>query len=122
MSVRQDRWIVLRFPTLASFERADAFPIRHPFWESWRDSAAPRLSTCYGAAMNEWRKLGRGEKARSDRMWVRSDLGAFGQFQSVLHVNAQVAHRAVDLGMAEKDLNGAEVASRLVDDRCFRAP
>ena len=55
-------------------------------------------------------------------MWARSDLSAFGQFQSVLHVNAQVADRAVNLGMAEKDLDRAEIASRLVDDRCFRAP
>jgi len=78
--------------------------------------------SCQSANVNERPKLG-GEKGRlSVWKWVRSDLGAFGQFQSVLHVNAQVAHRAVDLGMAEKDLNSAEVASRLVDDRCFRAP
>ena len=62
------------------------------------------------------------KSAVSDRMWVRSDLSAFSQFQSVLHVNAQIAHRAVDFGMTEEDLNGAEIASRLVDDRCFRAP
>ena len=62
------------------------------------------------------------EEGVNVRFWVRSDLGAFGEFQSVLHVNAQVAHRAIDLGMAEKNLNGAEVTSSLVDDRCFRAP
>ena len=50
--------------------------------------------------------------------WVRSDLSAFGQLKRVLHINAEVAHRAVDLGMSEKDLNGAETARRLVDDRC----
>jgi hypothetical protein len=79
-------------------------------------------SVPFAFGMNEWLKLGRARRGVSVRNWVRSDLGAFGQFQSVLHVNAQVAHRAVDLGMAEKDLNGAEVASRLVDDRRFRAP
>jgi hypothetical protein len=72
--------------------------------------------------MNEGPKLGSGNYPVNVHNWVLSDLGAFGQFQSVLHVNAQVAHRAVDLGMAEKDLNSAEVTSRLVDDRCFRAP
>jgi hypothetical protein len=58
----------------------------------------------------------------NDRFWVRSDLSAFGHLQSVLNVNARVADRAVDLGMAEKDLNGAEVASRFVGDGCVRAP
>jgi hypothetical protein len=72
--------------------------------------------------MNEGPKLGMPERALNGDLWVLSDLGAFGQFQSVLNVNAQVAHRAVDLGMAKKDLNSAEVTSRLVDDRRFRAP
>ena len=38
------------------------------------------------------------------RLWVGSDLSAFGQFQSILHVNAQIADRAVDLGMTEKPI------------------
>ena len=71
--------------------------------------------------LNELPVLGWAQAVLNDRFWgwvqpVCSDLSAFGQFQSVLDVNAQVAHRAVDLGMAEKDLNGAEVASRLVYD------
>ena len=68
------------------------------------------------AKMNQRPKLGSEGRGVNVGFGVRSDLGAFGQFQSVLHVNAQVAYRAVDLGMAKKDLNGAEVASRLVDD------
>ena len=63
--------------------------------------------------MSGWRKqLWRPER----RLLVRSHLSAFSQLQGILYVNAQVAHRAVDLGMAEKDLNGAEVARRLVND------
>ena len=34
----------------------------------------------------------------------------------------QAAHGAVDLGMAEKNLDGSEIAGRLVDDRRFRPP
>lgn len=33
----------------------------------------------------------------------------FGQLQSVFHINAQIAQRAIDLDMAEVDVNGAEV-------------
>ena len=61
----------------------------------------------------EWSRSGSRTLAVTGRDWVCLDLSAFGQFQSVLYVNAQVADRAVDPGMAEKDLNGAEVASRL---------
>lgn len=68
---------------------------------------------------NERLNVGSVDRAANVRFWIGSDLSAFGQFQSILHVHAQVADRAVDLGMAEKDLNGAEIASCLVDDRCF---
>jgi hypothetical protein len=87
------------------------FPL--PFTTFIVDDHAPRAVS---AGMNECFKLWSGEGRANFRVWVHSDLGAFGQFQSVLYVNAQVAHRAVDLGMAEENLNGAEVASRLVDD------
>ena len=38
----------------------------------------------------------------NDRIWVRSNLSAFSQFQSVLYVNAQIAHRAVNFGMTRR--------------------
>ena len=66
-----------------------------------------RMREVANSKLNECLRLVSGEAHLNVRLWVVSDLGAFGQFQSVLHVNAQVAHRAVDLGMAEKDLNGA---------------
>jgi hypothetical protein len=39
--------------------------------------------------------------------WVWSDLRSFRQLQGILHVNTQIPYHAVDLGMAEKDLNRA---------------
>lgn len=84
--------------------------------------AIPAALQVGGEPMNKCPELGSGDGRLNVRVWVGSDLGAFGKFKSILHVDAQVAHRAVNLGMAEEDLNGAEIASRLVDDRCLRAP
>ncbi len=60
----------------------------------------PGFAISIGDQMPERSVLGREPRSPNDRVWVRSDLSAFGQFQSVLHVNAQIAHGAVDLGMA----------------------
>lgn len=57
--------------------------------------------------LNESPKLGSLTIAVNGRKWVCSDLSASGQLERVLHINAEVANRAVDLGMAEQDLNGA---------------
>ena len=48
---------------------------------------------------------------------VTSDLSAFGQFQSVFDINAEVADGTLDLRMAEKDLYRAQVGRRLLDDQ-----
>jgi hypothetical protein len=47
-------------------------------------------------------------------LWVCSDLGSFRQFESILHVNSEVAHSAVDFRVAEQDLDGAKIAYRLI--------
>jgi hypothetical protein len=39
-----------------------------------------------------------------------SDLGAFCQSKRVLYVDAEVPDRALDLRMAEQDLNGTEIS------------
>lgn len=57
-----------------------------------------------------------------DQTWVHSDLGSLREFEGVLHVHAKIAHRALDLGVAEQDLNGAEIACCFVDDRRLGAP
>ena len=42
--------------------------------------------------------------------------------QRVLHIDAKVAHRVLDLGVTKQDLDGADVSRRLVDHRRLRAP
>lgn len=41
--------------------------------------------------------------------------------KSTFYVDAQVSHGVLDLGVTEQDLDGSEVAGRLVDHRCLRA-
>jgi hypothetical protein len=72
------------------------------------------------ASMNEGPKLGSGNYPANVHNWVSSDFGPFCQLQRILDVHAEVAHRAVYFGMAEEDLNGAEIPRRLVDDRSLR--
>src|ERR1043166_6737233 len=67
---------------------------------SWEDLEGRRTPLCGSAA--------------------KSDLRSLRQFEGVFHVNAEVADGALDLGMPEQDLNGAQVARRLVDDGRFR--
>ena len=51
--------------------------------------------------MPEGQKRGCCMALLSVHIWVRSYLSAFSQFQSILHVNAQITDRAVDFGMTE---------------------
>jgi hypothetical protein len=51
--------------------------------------------------LNERPKLVCGTGTLDGRMWVCSDFGPFCQLQRILHVHAEVAHRAVYFGMAE---------------------
>lgn len=75
--------------------------------------------------MNELPLLGSGGAGLDDHMWVesaRSDFGSFGQLEGIFDVNAEIADGAFNLGMPQKDLNGAQVAGRLLDDRRLGAP
>ena len=53
---------------------------------------------------------------------LRLDLGTLRDLQSILDINAEVADGALDLGMTGQDLDGAQVAGCLVDDRHLGAP
>jgi len=46
----------------------------------------------------------------------------FGEAERVFDIHGQISYRASNLCAIEKQLNGAQVARRLVDDRRFRAP
>ena len=50
-----------------------------------------------------------------------SDLGSLSQEERVLPVDAKIAHRVLDLGVTEQDLDGADVSCRLVNHRRLRA-
>ena len=56
--------------------------------------------------MNGCPKMGSAQPL-NDRFCVVSDLGAFGQFQSVFDIHAEVADGTFNLRMAEKNLNCA---------------
>ena len=45
-----------------------------------------------------------------------SDLGVFGKGKRILHVDPKIAHRILNLTMAEKDLDSAQVAGGTIDD------
>jgi len=53
--------------------------------------------------MNEWQKWENHKGAACVALEVCSDLSSFSQFQGILDVNPEVAHRAVNLCMAEQD-------------------
>lgn len=50
-----------------------------------------------------------------------SDFRPLCQQQSVLHVDTKISDRVLNLGVTEQDLDGADVASRLVDHGRLRA-
>ena len=47
---------------------------------------------------------------------LRSDFRSLGELEGIFHIDTQVPHGVFDLGMAEQDLNRAEIARGLVDD------
>lgn len=52
---------------------------------------------------------------------IDSDLSVLSKGKRVLHVNPEIAHRVLNLAVTEKDLDGAKVAGRPVDDRRLRS-
>src|SRR4029079_17914722 len=51
-----------------------------------------------------------------------SDVNLFRYCQSIIYFNAQVPHRAFDLGMSKEQLNGPEISGSSVDQGSFCAP
>lgn len=52
---------------------------------------------------------------------VMLNLHALREHQGILHINAKIANRCLDLGMAKQDLYGAQIAGLLVDEGCLRS-
>ena len=51
-----------------------------------------------------------------------SDVNLFGYGERIIHLNTEVTHGALDLGVPEQQLNCAEVAGSAIDQRCLRSP
>lgn len=51
----------------------------------------------------------------------RSDVDLLGDLDGIIHLDAEVAHRALDLRMSEQKLDGSEVPGSPVDHDCLRA-
>jgi len=66
-----------------------------------------RMREVANSKLNECLRLVSAEAHLNVRLWVVSDLGAFGQFQSVFDIHAEVADGTFNLRMAEKNLNCA---------------
>lgn len=52
----------------------------------------------------------------------RLDLGLLRDLERIVHFDAKVANRTLQLGMAKQQLNGPQILRAFVDQRCFRAP
>ena len=50
------------------------------------------------------------------------DINLFGYCQRVIDLNAEIADRALDLGVPEQELHGSQVAGAPIDQRRLRAP
>jgi len=50
-----------------------------------------------------------------------SDVNLFGYGQRIVHLDAEVAHSALDLGVPKQQLDRAEVAGSAIDQRCLRS-
>ena len=101
-------------------------------------------ATPWSAVANTWRNAGNGRwwcnrtfpvtaptdgnvpsaprpSARRRRGTNGSDFGIFGKGKRVFHIDAEVAHRVLELAMTEKDLDCTQVTSCSVNDRCLRS-
>lgn len=52
----------------------------------------------------------------------RLDLGLLGDLQRIVHINAEVANRTFQLGMAKEQLNGPQVLRAAIDQGCLGSP
>jgi len=56
---------------------------------------------------------------RSQVSWHQLNFYAFGQCQRILNIHAKIPNSILYLCMPQKDLHGAQVAGRFIDDRRF---
>src|SRR6266852_7730431 len=73
-----------------------------------------RLTYRLSPLMALQRRLGRGKASRLCP--CSSDVDLFGYGESVVDLNAEIAHRALNLLVPQQQLNGPQVASAAVDE------
>jgi hypothetical protein len=67
--------------------------------------------------------ISRREKGRADGLCpARSNVDLLGCNESVVNVDAEVAHSTFNLGVTEKELHGAQIPRAAIDQRCFGSP
>lgn len=49
----------------------------------------------------------------------RSDIDLLGNRERIVHLDAEIAHRAFDLGVAEQNLYRSQIPGAAVDQRCL---
>ena len=59
---------------------------------------------------------------RSRRSLGGSDVNLLGYGERVVYLNAEIADRALDLGVPEQQLDCAEIARSAIDQRYLRSP
>ena len=52
----------------------------------------------------------------------QSDFGLLGDFQSIVHFNAEIADSRFELGVTEQQLDSAEILGSAVDECRLRSP
>ena len=58
-------------------------------------------------------------RRRTPAIGVGSDVGGFGKGQRIIDIYSEAANSALDFRVAEKDLDGSEIARPLMDQRCL---
>lgn len=62
---------------------------------------------------------GRAIARLSERLNCRLDFSLLGDFKRIIHLNAEIAHGGLKLGVTKKKLHSAQVLGSPVDQRCL---
>jgi hypothetical protein len=119
-STRSKRFVVskrkvLRGTGFASvrFRRGHGQRHRHP-------DVCFRAEAAFASAADMKAQGIRGSTRTWSRVWL--DFRGLGEFESIFYVDAEISDCVLDFGVAQQNLNSAEVTCCLVNDRRFGTP
>ena len=86
-----------------------------------RPHGCPLAGSAYGKcnARNEALRI-RGSARKWSRVWL--DFRSLGEFEGIFDLDVEIPDCVLDFGVAQQDLNSAEVTFCLVNDRRFGTP